>query len=322
MKLFNKILEEETNLKRKGTYLYGVYKKFYITSNITDLTQAISTLVIKVSVNSNSENNKNKINEYLNSIDKNKLGITFTQVNDYFCEIHISNGFEGKMIKQANEFLPNFIDFLNKEKFESGCNVCGITYNLETYKLDESYCVLCNNCVNKIQQECEEEKNAIANQKSNIIPGIFGAIIGSLIGVFAWVVIYSLGYIASLAGLITVVFAMKGYAKLGKYLDTKGILISLLISILMIYIANQLSWTIQIIAMFSQTGVQLPFLHTFISLFDILKELEIVSGENNIVSSFYGDLTIGYLLSLIVIIPYIVGLLKSVKSNKKLTKLE
>lgn len=192
MKLFDKILEDGTELKREGTYMYGAYKGFYIISNITNLAQSISTLVTRVSIKSDLENYKDKINEYLNNLDRNKLGITFTQVNDYFVEIHISNGFQGKMIKQANEVLINFIDFLNMERFESGCQLCGINSNIESYVFDGSYCMLCNNCVNEIQNECEEERIARANQKSNIITGVVGAIIGSLIGVLAWVIIYNL----------------------------------------------------------------------------------------------------------------------------------
>lgn len=192
MKIFYKILEDGTELKRKGTCMYGVYKGFNIVSNITNLAQSTSTLVTKISIKSDLENYKDKINEYLNNLDRKKMGITFTQVNDYFSEIHISNAFQGKMIKQANEVLTNFIDFLNTERFESGCQLCGISNNIESYELDETYCVLCNNCANKVQNECEEEKSARANQKSNISTGVVGAVIGSLIGVIAWVIIYNL----------------------------------------------------------------------------------------------------------------------------------
>lgn len=130
------------------------------------------------------------------------------------------------------------------------------------------------------------------------------------------------GYIASFAGLITVVFAIKGYEKLGKHLDTRGIIISVVISLFMIYIANRISFAIQIISLFNEIDIQLPFLDAFIRLFDILKGIEFLSGETNIVSSFYGDLIIGYLLSAIAIIPYIIGALKSANPNIKLTKLE
>lgn len=190
--LFKKILEDGTELKRENTYMYGTYRGFYITSNITNLRQTISTLITRVSVKSNLENYKDKINEYLNNLDRKKLDITFTQVNDYFVEIQISSGFQGKLIKHANEVLINFIDFLNMEKFESGCQLCGINSNIENYVLDDSYCALCNDCANKIQNECEKEKVAKANQKSNITVGTVGALIGSLIGVLAWVLIYNL----------------------------------------------------------------------------------------------------------------------------------
>lgn len=322
MKLFNKILEDETGLKRKGTYMYGQYNGFNIVANITNLAQATSTLVISVSIKSDLENYKEKVNEYLNNLDKSKLGITFTQVNDHFCEIHIASAFQGKMIKQANEFLTKFVEFLKAERFESGCQLCEVNSDIGTYELGGTYSILCNDCASKIQNQCEEERISQANKKSNVITGIVGALIGSLIGVLAWVIIYNLGYIASLAGLITVVCAMKGYEKLGKHLDTKGVIISVIISVLMIYLANQTAWAIEIVNVFNQAGQQISFFDAYRNLFDILKEIEMLSGDNNIISAFYGDLVMGYVLSAIAIIPYIMGVLKAIKVNTKLTKLD
>lgn len=115
---------------------------------------------------------------------------------------------------------------------------------------------------------------------------------------------------------------MKGYEKSGKYLDTKGIVVSVIISLLMIFVANQTAWTIEIVKIFNEVGEQLSFFDVYRNLFDILKEIEILVGENNIVASFYGDLIMGYALSAIAIIPYIRGVLKAVKGNTQLTKLD
>lgn len=114
---------------------------------------------------------------------------------------------------------------------------------------------------------------------------------------------------------------MKGYEKLGKYLAAKGMIISVLISLLMIYFSNQISWTLEFISVFKEGGVQLSFLDIYCNLFDIMREVEILSGETNIVSSFYGDLIMGYFLSAIVIIANIKNLFFS-DSVKELTKLD
>lgn len=115
---------------------------------------------------------------------------------------------------------------------------------------------------------------------------------------------------------------MKGYEKLGKYLDTKGVIVSVILSLVMIYVANQIAWTIEVVKIFNEAGQQFSFFDVYRSLFDILKEIEILSGENNIVSAFYGDLIMGYVLSAIAIVPYIIGVLKVVKVNTKLNKLD
>ena len=51
------------------------------------------------------------------------------------------------------------------------------------------------------------------------------------------------GYIAGIAGLIMVVCAMKGYSLLGGTLDRKGVIISVIISLIMVYLANKIAWT-------------------------------------------------------------------------------
>lgn len=114
---------------------------------------------------------------------------------------------------------------------------------------------------------------------------------------------------------------MKGYEKLGKYLDAKGVVISVIISLVMIYVANQVAWTIEITNIFNEVGQQLSFFDVYRNLLDILKEIEILSGEINIVSSFYSDLIIGYVLSAIAIIPSIIRAFKAVTAHSKITKL-
>lgn len=117
-----------------------------------------------------------------------KIGITLKNINDHFVEVHVATATQDKMIKNTNEFLTNFIEFLKNERIESGCYICGSNI-VENYEFGEDYCA---NCANKIQNENEEAKNEKANQKSNIFLGIVGALIGSLIGVLFWVFIYKL----------------------------------------------------------------------------------------------------------------------------------
>ncbi len=51
--------------------------------------------------------------------------------------------------------------------------------------------------------------------RDNVIAGIVGAFLGSLIGVACIVVINKLGYVSAISGVVMAVCAIKGYAMLG-----------------------------------------------------------------------------------------------------------
>ena len=104
-------------------------------------------------------------------------------------------------------------------------------------------------------------------EKSNFILGTVGAFIGSLIGVFTIVFLKQLGYVAVISGFIMGISTCTGYSKLGKALDVKGIIISIVIMIIMIYMANRLNWVFEIIREIPGAG----FFKTFVNFNSILK---------------------------------------------------
>lgn len=145
-----------------------------------------------------------------------------------------------------------------------------------------------------------------AKAGSNVVTGIIGALLGSLVGVALWVGIYKLGYIAGIAGAIMIVSAMFGYEKLGGGLDLKGIIISVVICIGMIYISERICISMQLYEEFKDLKYyfgDVSFSDCYKSMFAILKDAEKESV-------FWGELGIGYLLFAIASVSYII---KSVK---------
>jgi len=128
--------------------------------------------------------------------------------------------------------------------------------------------------------------------KSRVIPGLAGAFIGSLLGVALWVGIYELGYIAGIAGALIVVASMKGYELLGKCLDRKGVIICAILSLVMVYFANRLSWSVEGYRAFVQEGFDVSF-------FDIYRGLDSLIEELEVTTEYYMDLAVGYVLFLI-----------------------
>ncbi|MGN1158389.1 MAG: hypothetical protein ACI4TK_19625 [Agathobacter sp.] len=126
---------------------------------------------------------------------------------------------------------------------------------------------------------------------SNLIPGLVGAFLGSLIGAVLWVVIYKIGFIAGIAGAVIAVCAMKGYEMLGKSLDKKGVICSLLIVIVTIFLANKISWSWEIFEVYTKEfGYDMTFFDAFVSADEIIEFSELTVD-------YYKDLAIGYVLT-------------------------
>ena len=127
-------------------------------------------------------------------------------------------------------------------------------------------------------------------EKSNMIAGLVGAFLGSLIGCALWVGIYKLGYIAGIAGAVTGICAFKGYEILGKRLDVKGVIASVIIMFVMIFFANKLSWAWEIYDVYKLDGI------TFGQAFQSADE---IIAYSELTATYYKDLAIGYVLTLV-----------------------
>jgi len=80
--------------------------------------------------------------------------------------------------------------------------------------------------------------------REQVLPGILGALLCSLAGVAVMVLLHKLGYVSSLSGIIMLVCSVWGYAHFGKEMSKKGIILSVLVTILMIYLGHRLCWVI------------------------------------------------------------------------------
>ena len=81
-------------------------------------------------------------------------------------------------------------------------------------------------------------------RRENVLGGIVGAFLGSLIGVAVMVLLGQIGFVSAVSGIVMGVCALKGYEILGGKLSTKGIIFSVIIMIIMVYVGNRLDFAI------------------------------------------------------------------------------
>lgn len=96
-------------------------------------------------------------------------------------------------------------------------------------------------------QPMSTDKMAAEMEKQeNVLLGIVGAIGGALIGVAVMALIYYLNFFAAFAGIVMVVCAILGYAKLSGVMSVKGIIIGAIISLAMVYVGARFCFAIEL----------------------------------------------------------------------------
>ena len=201
----------------------------------------------------------------------------------------MGRGWPKKYMPCMQEFLEELTAFLGNNGMVSCCEACGNEYGVSLYQVEGIPQTLCSSCYGEMSAKIREEVNKrVGGKGSNIIGGIVGALFGSLIGVAVWVVIYQLGYLCAFAGAIMVICALNGYKKLGGKLDTKGIILSCILCICMVWVAEQTCLAIEIYKVYNEM-FEVSFFEAFRSVPDFL-------GESEIKSAVTYDLVMGYLL--------------------------
>lgn len=145
-----------------------------------------------------------------------------------------------------------------------------------------------------MEQETKQKK------QENIVAGVVGAFLGTLLGVLCTVVIGQLGYVASVSGLVMAVGALKGYELLGGTLSKKGAVISSALVLVMTWLAHRLSCAVAL-----ASALDAGVFECFQSIPGLL-DTGMLDG-----AAYWGDLVMLYLFTLLGAVPTIIAGLRS-----------
>jgi hypothetical protein len=110
----------------------------------------------------------------------------------------------------------------------------------------------------------EEEKN------EDIVKGIIGALIGSLAGVVAIVLLDLVGFVASAAGVIMGVCTITLYEKFAGSISKKGIVVCAVVMVIMTLVAENLAFAIAIYKALKQIGIDTSIWRVFTHLYSLM----------------------------------------------------
>lgn len=134
-----------------------------------------------------------------------------------------------------------------------------------------------------------------SERPENVVAGLVGAFLGSLVGVGCTVVIGQLGYVAAFSGLVMAVCTIKGYEKFSGSMSRKGAAIALILTVGMTYIANRCDFALR---------VCLAWDVNFFTAFQAVDAL-LDAGYLN-AGAYWGNLILLYLFTLIGGVPTLV----------------
>ena len=189
------------------------------------------------------------------------------------------------------------------------CNQCGALADDQT-----RYCTLCGSSEFTAAETAPapQTENAPAvdiNDNGNIIAGIVGAFLFSLLGGLLYFLIYQLNVIAGICGLAIFVLANFGYGLFAKT-KNKGSIVALIVSLVMmgvtIYLAEYLCLSFEIYKSFKASGI------TFMDAVDATPEFLTYPELHD---AFVEDLVFAYIFGFLASIGNISNIIKARKNK-------
>lgn len=152
--------------------------------------------------------------------------------------------------------------------------------------------------------------------RENVLAGFVGAFLFALIGGALYFLIYQMGFIAGICGLITFVLASFGYGLLSgnrKQDSIPGLIAAFLMMLLIIFLAEYLCAAYEIYRAFTDGTSGIVYDVAFI---DVLRAMPDFLSEKDILGAVLQDLLFAYALGLVASISNITRAVKARKQSR------
>lgn len=148
--------------------------------------------------------------------------------------------------------------------------------------------------------------NNITETRENVLAGAVGAFLFSLVGGILWFLLYQIGYVAAVSGLVGVICAVKGYTFFAKTKNesTKCLVISTIISILVLVIAWYLcvGYDLYLAYQAWYAEGEVDFTLTF---FESVQAIPYFFAEPEVLVAYLKDLGFGMLFAILGVVSYL-----------------
>ena len=305
-----------------GESLTGIYHGFHISIVWLDRHTFTPQYVVTINASNPNDPGNNNLKDGLFNLYKDKKRASLVEVSDYTATLsYVRTALTGefgalasdKAKNELEEFINATIDYLEENSYTSTCVDCGAQGGCKVYDVDGTPMMLCDSCFQ--EQSIRFAKNQVEkkSKESSTSLGIVGAVIGAAIGAAVWCFIYHLGFVSAIGGIAIVFFAFKGCELLGKGRNKKCVIISMVVSILFVYLAWRIGASYDLFT----------FLITYgeISFPDVFFNLELLLDALEMPELFTEDLINGYIFAAVSCIPMIRSNLKVATGSYKIEEI-
>ena len=193
------------------------------------------------------------------------------------------------------------------------CPACGsadlVIQNaaIEQFDQAQAYQPVYNPAYPEEHAQFQEEEN---NGTENVLAGIVGAFLFSIIGGLLYFVVYQAGIIAGICGLVIFVLANFGYglfAGTRKKASMVGLVAAIVATVIMIYVAEYVCVSFEIFQIYKNEGI---------TIFDAIRVTPEFLAEPEVGEAVAEDLVFAYLFGFFATISNIVNIVKSKKKQE------
>ena len=143
-----------------------------------------------------------------------------------------------------------------------------------------------------------EVKTSSDLKSENVLAGTVGAFLFALVGGVLWYVLYQIGFLAAISGIVGVICAIKGYSFFAKRESIKGVVISVIMAVLVIVIAWYFCLSTDVYNAYQQWYADGDIDYT-VTFFEAVRGAYLFLSESDILLGYLADLGIGILLCIV-----------------------
>ncbi|MEA5018714.1 MAG: hypothetical protein VB009_08420 [Erysipelotrichaceae bacterium] len=155
-------------------------------------------------------------------------------------------------IAELDNLLNRFTKFLSENGFQDCCQNCD---HEETYfrLINEGKFILCDDCFNVAMLLVKNNGIAYDKRDSSFFLGLFGAVLGSLLGSLFIFILDQQTLPMYFAGAFMALFTLNGYKLFATHFSKKGLIFCLIWMILVGYLTHRFSWSVTLAEFYETT---------------------------------------------------------------------